>query len=338
MAEMFDEMDRAPAVYRPSAFWEHFNRLNLDQIGRHGLEHFKRTVNQNYFNWLPTDFSDNQFRNVLADWAAAPDLSPLRVDMEPEPFLEGFFAANPLLERDTRDTYALFVALLCSFTKRRDPEGVFDRLAEPAEGNPIRITLDGRAVSQDLANSVRERNTLVAEAGMGPNPVIAELGAGYGRLAYVLLQTLPCRYLIFDIPPALHVAQHYLPAVLPGRRVFRFRHIDRFEDVEAEIAAADVCFFTPNQLALLPPQLVEVFVSISSLGEMRQEQIAHYLELMGTATTRAIYLKQWQVSTNTLDQITIARDAYRMGPAWQPRFNRPDAVQDQFFEALWVRK
>lgn len=338
LEEMFAEMGRAPAVYRPSAFWEHFNSLNVDQLRRHGLEHFKRTVNQNYFNWLPTDFSDNQIKNVLADWAAQPDVSPLRVEIEDAPFLEGFFASNPLLDRDKRDTYALFVALLCAFARRRDPDRVLDTLTEPAAGNPIRITLDGRAVSQDLANSVRERNAIVAGAGtLVDKTVVAELGAGYGRLAYVFMKTLRCRYFVIDIPPALHIAQHYLSSVLPDTRVFRFRHIERFDDVRDELDSADLCFFTPNQLELLPRGMVDVFVSISSLHEMRLDQIAHYLALMCELTTRAIYLKQWSVSSNTLDRITVTRDAYRLGPGWTAVFDRADAVQDQFFEALWVR-
>jgi putative sugar O-methyltransferase len=335
---MFAEIERAPSIYRPSAFWEHFNRLNVGQLRQHGLENFKRTVNQNYFNWLPTEFSDNQLRNVLAAWAAQPDLLPLRVKIEDEPFLEGFFESNPLLDRDRRETYALFVALLCSFARRNDPQRLIDSLTEPDAGNPIRITLDGRPVSQDLANSVRERNTIVAaSSSQADKPVIAELGAGYGRLGYVFQKTLACRYMVVDIPPALHIAQHYLSSVLPDRRVFRFRHIERFEDVEDEMEAADLCFLTPNQLELLPRGSVDIFVSISSLGEMRLDQIAHYLDLMSGLTRCAIYLKQWRVSTNTLDHLTVTRDAYRLPAGWTPVFDRDDAVQDQFFEALWVR-
>ena len=36
LREMFAEMDLVPAIYRPSLFWQHLNRVNLDQIGRHG--------------------------------------------------------------------------------------------------------------------------------------------------------------------------------------------------------------------------------------------------------------------------------------------------------------
>jgi putative sugar O-methyltransferase len=339
LAEMFAEMDRAPAIYRPSAFWEHFNRLNLDQLERQGLEQFKRTVNQNYFNWLPTDFADNQLRNVLAKWAAQPDLIPFRVAIEADPFLEGFFESNPLLEPDKRDVYALYVGMLYGLARREDRAHLIDRLSEPEIGNPIRITLDGRLISQDLANSVRERNAIMAAAGPYlDRPVVCELGAGYGRLAYVFLQSVPCKYFVVDIPPALHIAQRYLSKVFPDKRVFGFRHIDRFADIESELDGSDLCFFTPNQLALLPPRSVDLTISISSLHEMRLDQIAHYLDLMSSTTRRAIYLKQWRVSTNTLDGITVRRDAYRLPAEWQPLFDRFDEVQDQFFEALWLRR
>ncbi len=45
---------------RPSAYWTAFNRDNEDKLTLHGIENFKRTVNQNYFNWIQLSASDNQ--------------------------------------------------------------------------------------------------------------------------------------------------------------------------------------------------------------------------------------------------------------------------------------
>ncbi len=46
--QMFDELRTADPIFSPSAFWEHYNQKNLDQLSRLGIDRFKRTVNQNY--------------------------------------------------------------------------------------------------------------------------------------------------------------------------------------------------------------------------------------------------------------------------------------------------
>jgi len=48
--------------------------------------------------------------------------------------------------------------------------------------------------------------------------------------------------------------------------------------VAKELVRAQLVLLTPNQLALLDPLDVELFVNIRSLHEMRPEQIAHYIE------------------------------------------------------------
>jgi hypothetical protein len=62
---MASELEGAGSVFAPSRFWQYLNNLNLDQLSRGGLGNFKRTVNQNYFNWVPTNRDDNQFRRLF---------------------------------------------------------------------------------------------------------------------------------------------------------------------------------------------------------------------------------------------------------------------------------
>jgi len=167
--------------------------------------------------------------------------------------------------------------------------------------------------------------------------VVAELGAGYGRLAYVFLAASSCRYLIFDVPPALYVSERYLAAALPEKRVFRFRSFARFGEIEAELKSADVAFFTPNQLALFPPGYFDVFVSISALHEMRRDQIEHFLRMMSTTTTRRIYLKNWSRWYNDTDGVSIDEQTFRLAPPWNMVLDRVDPVQDLFTERLYVK-
>ena len=93
---------------------------------------------------------------------------------------------------------------------------------EPEIGNPFRIECGGRLLSQDLASSIVECNVVADLLKDIPRPRVAEVGAGYGRLAHTYVSTLPGQYFIFDIPPALGVAQWYLEKALGPDRSFAF--------------------------------------------------------------------------------------------------------------------
>ena len=50
---MKHEMQAAPAVDQPSAFWKGMGEVNERILGWSGEGNFKRTLNQNYFNFIP---------------------------------------------------------------------------------------------------------------------------------------------------------------------------------------------------------------------------------------------------------------------------------------------
>jgi hypothetical protein len=59
------------------------------------------------------------------------------------------------------------------------------------------------------------------------------------------LKTTPCRYFVFDIPPALYLSQWYLTTLFPERRAFEFRHFDTFEEIESELSRAEIASSPP---------------------------------------------------------------------------------------------
>jgi putative sugar O-methyltransferase len=192
-------------------------------------------------------------------------------------------------------------------------------------------------VSEDLCNSVLEF-TAIMEAVPAGEPIrsVIELGAGYGRIAWVFLSMMPgVRYVVVDIPPALAIAEQYLSTLFADRHVFGFRHFDGFADVADEFEAAQIVFLTPNQLDLLPPQRADLFVNVSSLHEMRPDQIEHYFAAIQTHCAGRFYTKQWQRSINEHDGLVISHDGYPVPAGWQVVFDRPHPVQVEFFEALY---
>ena len=339
MKAMVEEIAAAPALYRPSKFWEMLGGLNEQMLSEHGLENLKRTVAQNYYNWLVVGTEDNQFRNAFRHWLTQPTLAPFLNSSERLDFVRTIGKQRRLGWKETL-LYKLFVGFLWEFARDVDRTGLTHTLEEPLAGNPIRILRKGRRISQDLATSIREVSAMLeARPSLAEGPkTVAELGAGYGRVGYVLLQDPETRYFIFDIPPALAASQWYLSQLFAGENIFRFRHFDSYAQVEGEIAASRIAFFTPNQLELFPDGSFDAFVSISTLPEMHAAQVRNYLQLMSRTTRSLIYLKQWKSWRNPYDDYTMSEKDLQFGNGFRRVLWRDDAIQDAFFEAAWTRE
>ena len=244
----------------------------------------------------------------------------------------------PLARRLKIGGYAFYVAVLWEYARSHETLGLLERLEEPELGRPISIDYLGRRISEDLCNSALELSSIaegLARDGADPGLVI-ELGPGYGRVAWAFLEAFPtARYVLVDIPPALAIAERYLSTLYPDRSVFSFRHFDAYDEVAAELERAQIAFLTPNQLDLVPPLGADLFVNISSLHEMRPEQIAHYLRQVGVHCRGHFYTKQWLRSVNNYDGLVIHREDYPIPSAWTPLFDRRHPVQTRFFEAMY---
>jgi putative sugar O-methyltransferase len=331
---MLDEMRDAPEIVRPSAFWEHFGERHVAELETQGFAEFKRTVNRDYFQFLQVDPRFDQFRAMMVRWMRHPRLRVAAADFGEQ--LPGP-SYGRVLDRLKSKSYGFYLAQLFEYARGIDRLGLLDRFEEPQLGHPVAIEYQGRAISEDLCNSALELNSIMSGLPAPPSGAgVLELGGGYGRLAWLFLSAYPgTRYVLVDIPPALAIAERYLETLLPDRRIFSFRRFERFEQIETEWSDAEIAFLTPNQLDLLPPLQLELFVNVSSLHEMAPEQISHYLRVVAHHTAGYFYTKQWRRSTNAHDGVVVRREDYPIPPAWQVVFDRTPPVQKLFFETMY---
>lgn len=337
---MIDGLSAAPAIFRPSRFWEQLNATNLAQLSGDGFADFKRTVNNNYFQFLPVGPRDPQFRAMLASWLRHPTPAVLGARLaDPRPHADTG-GADPLRRWLGRAGYALFVSMLWEFARLR-AGGRFPSLSEPALGRPLAVRHRGRQISQDLCNSALEHASIV-EALPGRSlsgALMVELGSGYGRLAWYLLRVEPdVRIVLVDIPPALWVAQRYLTSLFADLPAFTFRRFTAQQAPAARdaVLASRISFLTPDQLAMLEPLEPTVFVNISSLHEMRPEQIAEYFREVERQRPDYFFTKQWRRWANPDDDLVLGQDDYPVRPGWGRLFERVHPVQTHFFEALYA--
>jgi putative sugar O-methyltransferase len=340
VAVMMDELEKDPA-FLPSAFWRALNEKNMMMLEADGIANFKRTLSQNYYNWLITSPLHPQFLALALRWLRKPSRLPFRLKVGDVGNLRTSVTRGHItLTAFQKWVYGLFVGFGWELMRRYDRHGLHAELSEPLAGNPMRIHDGDRLISQDLANSIIECNAIV-DALEGPDsnthPKVAEIGAGSGRLAHAYASTQPGTYFIFDIPPALAVSQWYLSEVLGEDRIFRFRPFDDFAQVEAEMLRAKVVFLTANQIRQFPDRYFDVVASISTLPEMRPDQVELYLSLFGKLAKGAIFLKQWKSWRNDADGLALSRSDIDFGSSFSLEMDRIDPVNAQFYNRVWRR-
>ena len=347
---LIDEMSKAPAIYRPSAFWNELTEVGLRQLEGSGFENFKRTVNMTYFNWGVLGILRQQFLPVFAQWIRAPRMSVLgaRFPNHRSEFpgtKRSSTVSNFLFELPEVASYGplsalvyrTYVAMLWEFVSTTvDRLGLLSATQEPSLGNPFLISYRGVETSQDLCNSVHEFYSSGADD-LPPHAAnIAELGGGYGRLAFVCLRALPsATYTLIDIPPALNVAQEYLSRVFPDDRVFRFRPFSDYEEIRAEYESSRIRFLAAHQIERIPAKSIDLFVNISSLHEMTPAQIQNYLLQIDRTCRGQFYSKQWRVSQANVNGSVIREHEYPIPSGWERIFHRRHPIQRMFFEARY---
>lgn len=333
-------VSQAPEIYRPGEFWDELIAVNLEMLRTDGIANFKRTVSNNYYNWLVTSLRDPQIHQALKAWLRWPTLAPLinHLDQPPTGLRTTDRDRSYSLSRAASWRYKFFVGSIWETARREDTCGLTDRLSEPEVGNPIRLTHRNRLISQDLANSIIELTFAASSGAISDGARVAELGAGYGRLAFVSANAFDLTYCVFDIPPALAVSQWYLTRVLGTERVRPYSPDADFAAVRAEMKPGVVAFFTPDQMEMFPDEWFDCTQTISTLPEMPARQSARYLELLAAKSGRAVFLKQWQQWRNERDGVDLREEHYQLPDPWRLAARRVDPVQPAFFNQLWLRE
>lgn len=336
-------------IYGPSRFWETLSEKHRQLIEQSGFHNFKRTVNFEYSQWGVHSFKDQKIRKLLASLLRRRQvplgLSSLRLNREqwtdvrwPDVIAQDTGRSIGSQEKRRLDwmqrAYGLYAGLLWRFASIQDDLGILRSLDEPSLGNPIPIVQNGRIISQDLALSALELNRVARHADLSRIRHVAEIGAGYGRLAYVLLNLAPhLEYSIFDIPPALAVSQNYLAGIFGTRSVIPGWQNDAMERaMDRERSPRSVVTFLPHQLERMPDSYFDLVINVSSFDEMVSSQVKNYFSLIEQKCRGWLYVKGHS-QNRAGDRLGLQNFPYH--PQWELLFRAPDPFVGTFEERIY---
>ena len=106
--------------------------------------------------------------------------------------------------------------------------------------------------------------------------VIADLGGGYGKLAYYCIKDLKkSTYIDLDIPETLILASYYLAKSFPNKKIFLHGE-NKF--TEETIKNFDLLFLPCWEIDKINKDTVEVTINRNSLGEMEPDTAYNYID------------------------------------------------------------
>ncbi|MBX3203328.1 MAG: putative sugar O-methyltransferase [Labilithrix sp.] len=221
--------------------------------------------------------------------------------------------------------------------EKRDVWGLLQTLEEPDLGQNDTVVVRGRRVSMDLLQSVDELYRLVEVMGWSREDpvVVCEIGAGYGRLAHVVLSAMPnARYFVFDLPESLLLAQYYLTTLHPDAQALLYPESAE-GDLERRWAEARIAFGLPHQLRSLAPGSIDAVVNIYSFMEMAPPQVTAYFDLIERLDPKALFIKQHKHEVNLLEDSLLTSKGYPVRPSWRLAYDGTSDLYENVFEAVY---
>ncbi len=242
------------------------------------------------------------------------------------------------------DNHQIWRALLWLYYQNLQKIDTFGFLKTGAEppvgGNADQELIDGRPMSLDFLQSVEEAYRLQqawSSAKLAGSPqLIVELGAGYGRLAYVCRQIFPnCTYIILDLPEALICSSYWLNLALPGEVVpyHESRQVTHF--TREMLLSRKIWTLGAQQIEQIAPKSVDAFVNIYSFAEMPPSIIENYFSQLDRITQGIFYSKQRKLEHNVIDKVQITAKSYPVKPNWLKLFEQTSTLYESFFETAY---
>lgn len=151
-------------------------------------------------------------------------------------------------------------------------------LSAPLTGNPWGYLVESNLIMpvscpyHYYANHVKN---LLADIDI---PTVAEIGGGFGGFGYYLLSSgKPYKYINFDLPEVLLIAQYYLMNEFSEKKILLFAET-KGNNISLDIIDQYDVILMPNfQLPRLASDSVDLFINTGSLSEMDYHTVEEYI-------------------------------------------------------------
>jgi putative sugar O-methyltransferase len=300
---MMADMAQADELYRPTNYWQVYERPTLRELNSEGLRDFRRRQNSALTRAGASDLYleggicfSRRVRNYCAsfrDRFKRRFTLPIRVAGWIDRALG---AAIPvqfpygMREQQIREL-ALEIASCKAQQAGAKPLQEFDA---SLAGNPEGVfQIDGHNYTMSMLYYYLRYVYCCKYVDFETVRVFVELGSGSGKQLELLRKLYPhITFLVFDIPPQLYVCEQYLKAVFPDW-VVSYRETRELETIEAlgDVTPGALCILPTWKFLLLSDLPVDLFWNAASFQEMEPHAVANYLQVVN-AQAEWVFLQE----------------------------------------------
>ena len=166
-------------------------------------------------------------------------------------------------------------------------------LAGPEIGNPFGVMIEGTLVRNGSDyHHYCARQIVKLTSGQC---VVAEIGGGYGGLAYYLIRDAPgVTYVDFDVPESIALASYFLLKAFPALRFMLYGEKELTEDT---LAQSDVVLLPLFAMPKLSEKSVHLTFSSHALSDLAPNAVADYMHVIARSTSEYfLYVGKWPVA------------------------------------------
>jgi putative sugar O-methyltransferase len=203
------------------------------------------------------------------------------------------------------------------------------------------IKFEGKSVTWDLLISIATLYSIAEiDNRIFTEPlVVADLGAGWGRILYFLKLINPkCTCIVFDLPEPLLISMNYFPKLLPEQEYFFYEDIKKMSSISADVLKEGSTWFCASQdLAKFEPKSIDIFINVASFQEMTKLQIQKYFALIDSKVKGLLYLQEYWKFPAYKDKFDLVAgyDDYPFLSHWQNLYTRNIFFSDLYFESVF---
>ena len=275
--KMKDDELKASNLFRPSKMWQdHINKdykiLN-ESLQKNDLSKFSFFLS-NFGNWENFLGIEN---NVLV-----------------KKFEKNYFLKEYLIN-------VLFGKQLKLWKYFNNEKKNISNLNLPTHGNQVGAYIDKNFVVVGSFFSEIYGSFLDNLINKKERPIVADLGAGYGKLAfYTLNKRKNFCFLDFDLPETLCLAAYFLMKTWPNKKTLLYGE----EEYSTEKNSIyDLIFMPPYEIAKLQENSIDLFINKNSLGEMTSDVVRNYLQYI-CKSTKYFWHMNHDINRNKFDDGT----------------------------------
>lgn len=294
---MLKDLHAAPESYRPTNYWQYYERRFVPWLREHGLRDLRRQPSHGPAHTF-TSMGATDLHQPLVRFARFEEsrlLANKYIRRVPG-WGEGMWRLSCAVQRWLLpDDQAPAQRLTWEYTRARGDEAgarPLQELSFSMHGNPEdAFEVDGNWYTRAALFYYLQYAYATRFYDFSAGRTYVELGSGGGKQAEILRLAHPEMCLVlFDLPPQLYVAHQFLGAAFPGD-VVSYQEVRETEDLSTLVAPGRIILAGswrfPDVDAIRP----DLFWNAASFQEMEPAVVANYLAFVGRSAG-AVYLHE----------------------------------------------